>query len=83
MALLAGPCPTIPCETGLGSRVSESPSPLMCECAPILSMRVTALTSCTCPTPTPTPTPCNGARLLVILYSYNMIVMVVTAIIML
>ena len=37
--------PTIPCETALGSSESSRPKPLMCEWAPIRSMRVISLTS--------------------------------------
>ena len=38
-------CPTIPCEILRGSKLSSRPRPLMCECAPIRSMRVRSFTS--------------------------------------
>lgn len=47
-AFLAIFWPTMPCDTCLGSKESSKPSPLMWECAPILSMRVIERTSCTC-----------------------------------
>ena len=38
-------CPTIPWEIARASKLSSSPSPRMCECAPILSMRVSSFSS--------------------------------------
>ena len=44
-ALLASDCPTMPMALALGSSYSLMPKPLMCECAPTLSILVTSLTS--------------------------------------
>lgn len=38
-------CPTMPCDTALASKASSRPSPLMCEWAPMRSMRVKSRTS--------------------------------------
>lgn len=46
-ALRAFACPTMPCETSLASSASSRPSPRMWLCAPMRSMRVMSLTSCT------------------------------------